>query len=392
MAGGVIMEKITAVNGQVIKWAREVCNMPVLFVSEKFKKDPDVIVAWEEGRDHPTYAQLEELGSLYKKPVAVFFFSNIPQVNPIKSSFRTLPEHDFETLSYKVIRKINDARTMQLNLYELHDGNNPATVLLTNVGFSMDIKQTAAKLRNVFGITLKEQKRSRRSDDALEIWRNCFLNYGVYVFKDAFEDDSISGFCLSDPNFPIIYINNSMSFTRQIFTLFHEFYHLISNTSGIDKIIDDYFDDLTSQQLYIETACNAFAGEFLVPDIDFLNEIKNEIIDELYVEKLAIRYNVSREVIMRKLLEHEMISSQQYEQKRDEYNVEALRARQQHKDESGGNYYNTKISYLGTGYLHQVYDKYTNNKISIFQLANYTRSKIEHLPKLEATWGWRVNS
>lgn len=42
---------------------------------------------------------------------------------------------------------------------------------------------------------------------------------------------------------PIIMINNSMSFARQNFTLFHELYHLIANTSGAEIIRDDYYDD-----------------------------------------------------------------------------------------------------------------------------------------------------
>lgn len=188
------MEKITAVNGDVIKWARESCNISISFVADKLNKDEDIITAWEEGTDYPTYAQLETLGALYKKPLAVFFFPNIPQLSTLKSSYRTLPEHVYDSLSYKVIRKMNDARVMQLNLYELHNNVNPAPLMLTNLKFSMDIKKTSIELRNFLGVSLEEQKRRRKNDDALEMWRDCFLSNGIYVFKDAFEDDSISGF------------------------------------------------------------------------------------------------------------------------------------------------------------------------------------------------------
>lgn len=385
------MEKITAVNGQVMKWAREASNIPIMYVAEKFHKDPNTIADWEEGRDYPTYAQLETLGTLYKKPLAIFFFSDIPQISTIKSSYRTLPDFVYDSLSYKIMRKMNDARTLQLNLYELNNDVNPASLPLNRVQYSKDLKNMAIELRNILGVSLADQKRYKKVDDMLEIWRDRFIQHGIYVFKDAFEDDSVSGFCLYDDVFPVIYINNSMTFTRQIFTLFHEFYHIVANTSGIDKMSDDYFDNLSSEQLDIEKSCNAFAGEFLVPENDFSKEITYKAIDEFYVVELSHKYKVSREVIMRKLLDKGLISKEEYERKHDEYLTEAIRARQKKKEEGGGNPYNTRISYLGYGYLHLVFDRFAKNRIDVFQLSEYTRTRIEHLPKLEAAWGWRVS-
>ena len=49
---------------------------------------------------------------------------------------------------------------------------------------------------------------------------------GIFVFKDAFRDDSVDGFCLVHEQFPVIYLNNSRSAVRQIFSLFHELAHL----------------------------------------------------------------------------------------------------------------------------------------------------------------------
>jgi Zn-dependent peptidase ImmA (M78 family) len=380
------MEKITAVNHNILKWARESSHMDISHVSTKFSKISD----WENGTDHPTYAQLEQLVDMYKKPVAVFFFPNIPNISTLKSSCRTLPEYTFESLSYKMIRKMNKGKVMQINLRELHEDVNPAPVQLTKLSFSKDIKNAAKELRGLLGITLAEQKQIRKIDTALELWRESLLRHGIYVFKDAFEDDSVSGFCLYDEEFPIIYINNSMTFTRQLFTLFHEVFHLISHTSGIDKIHDDFFESLTKDQLIIEQACNAFAGEFLVPDSDLQQEIKNKEIDDEFVKYLASRYCVSREVIMRKMLNMKLISQREYEEKRAEYTADAIRALQNKKvEKSGGNPYNTKISYLGSGYLHLVFNKYAKNMIDIYQLSNYTSTKLEHLPKLERAWGGR---
>jgi len=384
------MEKITAVNSSVIKWAREVSHYSISDVSEYLDKDPKIILDWESGVDYPTYAQLEKLSELYRKPLAVFFFPDVPKIQSLKASCRTLPESAYSKLSFKIIRKMNEARAMQLNLCELHNNVNPAKVNITKLVTPKNFNDLLVSIRNILGVSLQEQKRNRKIDDAFEMWRERFVMNGVYVFKDAFRDDSISGFCLYDNEFPVIYINNSMSFARQIFTLFHELYHLISHTSGIDKIDDDYFSDLNGGRLNIERDCNKFAGAFLVPPDDLLNEVKGKYIDDDLVNKLAILYKVSRDVISRSLLNLGLITNEEYEEKHAEYVLDALRAKDIKKEKSGGDSYYTKISYLGYGYLHLVFDKYRKNQIDIYQLSEYTKTKVEHLPKLEMKWGWRV--
>ncbi len=385
------MGKMTSINGDILRWAREESNVDIAFVAKTLKKDITVIHFWERGEDYPTYAQLERLGDIYKKPIAIFFFPEPPQLPDLKASYRTLPDHVYESFSHILIRKMNEARALQLNLYELHDGLNPSTKLLTEQNVSNDIIVLAQQLRESLGISLEQQKSCRSAKEAFEMWRNCFLESGIYVFKEAFRDDSVSGFCLYDDVFPIIYVNNSMSFTRQIFTLFHEVFHLISQTSGVDKLKDDYFGNLSEEDLYIEMTCNSFAAEFLVPDSDFDRELEDvDKITEAFISNMARKYNISREVIMRKLLNRGLISQNLYETQRQLYIDEAIRARDSKKD--GGNPYYTRISYLGRGYLNLVFNQYRRSEIDVFQLSDFTRTRVEHLGKLYSHWERLVES
>ena len=70
------------------------------------------------------------------------------------------------------------------------------------------ISTTATQLRGLFGVTIDSQKQIKKLEDAFEYWRDCFYRVGVYVFKEAFKDNSVSGFCIYDSTFPIICINN----------------------------------------------------------------------------------------------------------------------------------------------------------------------------------------
>ena len=58
-------------------------------------------------------------------------------------------------------------------------------------------------------------------------WRTAIEDAGVYVFKNTFKQENVSGFCLYDAEFPLIYVNNSTAKTRQSFTILHELGHLL---------------------------------------------------------------------------------------------------------------------------------------------------------------------
>ncbi len=67
---------------------------------------------------------------------------------------------------------------------------------------------------------------------ALKQWRQAVEDCGVFVFKAAFKQKDISGFCLMDESLPVIYLNNSTTKTRQIFSLLHELAHLLLSING----------------------------------------------------------------------------------------------------------------------------------------------------------------
>ena len=381
-------EKITSINSKMLTWARIESKTAVETAEQKFKN----IYKWENGEDFPTYAQLRALSDFYRKPIAIFFFPEPPEIKNIVSSFRTLPESAFSLISREVKKVIDWARVMQLNLYELADNANPATRKLTDYRFDLsNISNTALQLRELLGATLNSQKQIGKVSDAFEYWRECFFGIGVFVFKEAFKDNSISGFCIYDNEFPIICVNNSLSASRQVFTLFHEAYHLIRQTGGIDLLDDSIFDSQSHDEYEIEILCNRFAGEFLVPTDDFVTTIqKIGAINDTHIENLASLYCVSREVIMRKFLGLRIISSEQYEEKREEYRKEYFRftEEEKQKNKGGGNYFSTQLTYKGKHYTELAFNGYYAQKFPVTQLAQYMGMKIASIQVIASMKGW----
>ncbi|MCK4352739.1 ImmA/IrrE family metallo-endopeptidase [candidate division WOR-3 bacterium] len=388
-------EKIP-VNPDVLEWARLTSGMQPSEVAHKMGKDIATILSWERGDSAPTYIQLEKLAyQVYKRPLALFFFPEPPQEKTPQQSFRTLPEHEIEKMSSRMYYLLKQARAMQINLAELNDDINPVEHnIVHDLKFHPDasVKTMATQVREYLKIDLNTQFNWKDIDEALKSWRNNLEEHGTFVFKEKFNDESFSGFCLYHERFPLIYVNNSTSKSRQIFSIFHELAHILLGTGGVDTRIDDYIDYLEGDARKIEILCNSFAGEFLVPDPDFSQRIANITIDDLSVQNLAERYWVSREVILRKCLDRSLVRGDYYtekvEQWRDEdkkRKVEAKRKRDEAEKKPGGpTYYVTKGAYLGKGYLSLVFSRYYKKKISINQLADYLGVKVKSISGMES--------
>lgn len=389
------MKEKIPINPDILKWARKTARLQLSEVASKMGKyvDVDSVGSWEKGDSAPTYIQLEKLSyQIYKRPLALFFFPNPPEEETPKQSFRTLPEREIEMMSSRMHYLLRQARVMQINLAELNEGvNRVERNIIHDLKFHPDTTVTtmASKVREYLGIDLTLQFRWKKFDDTFKEWRTCLEKHGVFIFKDAFKDKAFSGFCLYDKHFPIIYINNSKSDTRQIFSIFHELAHLLLGTGGVDTKIEDYIDLLKGDDRKIEILCNRFAGEFLVPNSDFDKRISNININEQSIHVLAKKYKVSREVILRKLLDRKLIDREYYSQKVEQWSVESKNKPSKKK---GGDYYATKSVYLGKSYIELAFKRYHQKKISIDQLAGYLDIKVKYIPGMEPALSRKGNA
>lgn len=378
-------EALSGVNGKIIQWAREYYNMSPEEAAQKIGVDLEKYKDWEAGTDYPTYAKLKKMSDVFHKPSALFFFPVPPQIASPKGDLRTLPDAVVSRLSRNVILQLEKAKVYQLSLIELYGERD--SIFMHRDEFPDGVDALCEFFREKLEFPIAAQKARKSTKVVFEIYREKFYDIGIYVFKDSFRDNAISGLCVKDNRFPVIVINNSMSFARQIFTLFHELYHLISDTSGAEIIRDDFYSMLAENQSTIEHNCDSFANNFLVPLDDFRRELEKAPIDEKRIEDLAQLYSVSREAIMYKLLTLGKITSSDYSQLKETFYGEAIRSQgKKEGKKGGGNYYSTKLSYLGNQYTGEVFRQYFSGKISGVKAGEMLQSKVDHLPRLESVF------
>lgn len=110
---------------------------------------------------------------------------------------------------------------------------------------------------------------------------------------------------------------------------------------------------------------------FLV-NISSISDFENDAV----ISKFSELYCVSRDAIRYRLFQRGKISQRYYREQREDD------IRKMNSKSTGGNYYYTKMSYLGQSYLKQVFSQYYSGKIQIAQVGIYTQLKAAHVSKL----------
>ena len=374
-------EYVNGINPAILKWARERSGYTVEAIAAFLKKGASIVKDWESGESAPTYVQLEKLADKYKRPIALFFFPEPPEEPNIAENL-ALRSSDNDPLEPRIHILLRQAYAKQLSLMELNFGTNPSErkIFRDLQARSTDAATTLAqKARNYLGVSVDTQTGWNTATETLENWRYSIEEVGIFVFKEAFQDDSVDAFCLVHDEFPVIYLNNSRAAVRQIFSLFHELAHLLLGESDVTR-------GISRGRGAIEMFCDQFAAEFLVPSEDLETRLTFSVYDDEVIEELANYYNVSRPVILIKLVNRGIYTQNNYWQKINQWTKEHERRMEKREDgntPSGGSYYNTLATYLGYRFIELAFRKYRQGHCSIEQLAEHLNVKVKHLPQLE---------
>ena len=135
---------------------------------------------------------------------------------------------------------------------------------------------------------------------------------------------------------------------------------------------------MSSDERSLEIFCNQFAADLLVPQKVFENDIPRSFHPSI-IGDLADKYSVSREVILRRFLDYSVVSQKYYSEQTTEWNKDYLRS----IDRGGGDWYRTRLAYLGEGYTKLAFENYYRGRVSKEQLGEYLDINSKNIDKLE---------
>lgn len=378
-----------SVNPAVLKWARESSGVGIEEVAKRVRTSVETVARWESGERQPTLRILEELAAFYKRPLAIFFLPEPPQEPPLPHDFRVLPGKESLPLSKETRLAIREARRLQTIAMELmKEMEREVKVEIGKTTLKANPEEVAANERKRFGISIEEQLGWRDRYMAFHKWRQAIERLNVLVFQLRMPLEEARGFSLLDGKLPVIVVNAYDAIYARIFTLFHEYAHLLLGTSGVCLPNEGS----VAEAIEVESFCNHFAGAFLVPKDTLL---KNEqvralaqaiAVSDQAIEQIATHFKVSKHVIWRRMQLADLIPLEKYKTKFEEWEKEAARKGQ------GKRFFGVPpskrcIQEKGPRFTSLVLEAKDRDLITYSDVADYLSIRVKHLEKVQSLLG-----
>jgi Zn-dependent peptidase ImmA (M78 family)/DNA-binding XRE family transcriptional regulator len=358
------------VNGAVLRWARESIGVGPEKAARKADVSIDIYTKWENGEAVPSMPRLRKLANLFKRPLPVFFLPYIPQALPMPKDFRKPAAVIKQPLKEASLMAIRKARWFQSIAGELMSDLGLSIQLTKFPGLKHMPMETLCEVLMVPGMDIR--KNWRTNWVALKKWRMYLEDRGIFVFQFPIPVKEARGFSLvQEGHPPVIVISSHDSPHGRIFTLFHEYCHILLEESGL-CIPSETADHRLREK---ETFCDEFAGNLLVPTSELMKAIKNSPVSnvETIIHELSKKFLVSQFVILRRLYSLKEIDYKTYRALFKELQKGVKEVKM-----AGGNFYKNQFAEKGKKYIGLVVEAESSGKITLSRALDYLGIKTRH--------------
>lgn len=311
------------INKETLNFICSQIGVTVTFLSKKTGQKEDRINSWLDtlNTDYPTINQAKELAKVLKVPFAGLYMNK--NILPIKK----LPNlRNLRTLPYGVVMGDSSLNLAVAELIRYHEFLTSAEselkieavpLSLPAIDDNASISEYAKIIRDFFDIQMVDQFKLPTPRQFYLYVRQKIENKGIFIHCFTGVDIQIArGISIFNETAPIIGINDNDRYPAKTFSIIHELVHILKRQSTICNEMITSFSSAAE-----EVFCNAVAGEVLVPAASlsaYLTEKNITFIGLDDVETMASRFSISKEVIIRRLLDTNRFSKDEYNNFADE--------------------------------------------------------------------------
>jgi len=309
------------VNGEVLRWAREIRGLTLGEAAEKLGISPSELYAYESGAKKPLVGFLRIMSAKYQINFTSLLMPEPLPIEKLPTDHRN--RFGKKKLSLDTLAVIEEVREA-LEAFKDISTAKRSIVQKPKLGratLKEDPEEVAARERKKFGVSLELQKSWKTQSKARIEWRKQIEQRGIFTYMIALPLDELSGFSLFRDDLAAICVNDR-EFTEgaKIFTLFHEYCHLLLRKTGIS-------DENNKNQ--VERFCNQFAASFLIPKGHLANAVSAYLgdIDTPYefsdsdVKHLSKSFLISNRAMAMRLQETGLAPSGFYERRTAPWDV-----------------------------------------------------------------------
>jgi Zn-dependent peptidase ImmA (M78 family)/transcriptional regulator with XRE-family HTH domain len=374
-------------NPALLAWARQSSGYDVDEVARSLTVAPQVIAAWEKGEQKPTIRQLEKFANKVKRPLAALFLPAPPTEPPPPRDFRMLPDTESRQFAPATLLAFRQARTIQQDAIALAEalGESIHAEVLRGT-LHDDPEQLAGNLRNHLGVSVEEQLRWRDSYKALSAWKGALERSGILVLQFSMPREDARGFTLEGDRVPVIVVTSKDAPDARIFSLFHEYCHLMLGYSGVSGAPELIVAGLPHRpKAIIEAFCNRFAAAFLLPNSSA--EVASRLsalahapeLDRDAIRSVARKFKVSKDVVLRRMLTQGLITEDVYREMVTRWSREAALAHAHAGRGGGPDFVTMRLQERGQRFAALVLDALDHGAISEAEASDYLAVYPNHL-------------
>lgn len=384
---------VAYVKPELLAWARGSAHLEPVAAARKIGVPDDRVDAWESGDARPTVAQLRKAANVYHRSLAVFYLPEPPQGFETLRDFRRLgpgQSGEWSAALHAEYRRAHFQRDALLEIAELDQATSPQEWRLLSPPATDERLAEEARARLVATANVKRPTASSATYEHLGYWTRALEDAGVLVMatqRGQVTVEEMRAFSLYFDEVPVIMLNGADSPRGRLFSLLHEYVHLLLHTEGLCDMTTD--QRAVSNNRRLEARCNAVAAEVLMPRAAVLglrtvqdhDSTESWGLDDLI--EAAKPFGVSAEAFLRRLVTLGRASLAEYRTFRESQ----ARATVTTKKPSGGNPYYTKARDLGKGYVRTIAGAHRRSVIDSSTAAEYLDTKVGHIARLAEVAG-----
>ena len=323
------------VNPNVLLWARNRLNLTREQVAEESKKlvrrfyapiAARQLAAWEQRESEPDLKELETLAEIYVCPVGYFFLDQTPRER-LAMTFRGLAKdrQSLSPLTHRTLERFSELTDWTVDLLRKTEQSWPVRIRPREAESQHNAAGALAlEYRQRLGWTTEERRKfTGKPKEAFRWWRRAIEAQGVFCFEMRLDSKDVRGAAMWCEGYPFILVNHEdvEAAAGRIFTLLHEYAHLIGAKEGVVCDFRGIGHDHNP-----EPFANRFAARMLLlpeelrkrlSDLDE-QRYRDEWSDAL-LDRIRKPFPVSRDVVAILLQELNLAPKDSYERKRKQW-------------------------------------------------------------------------
>lgn len=346
------------INPKLLTWAIERVGKNV----DSFLLQNPKVEQWVEGVKQPTLKELEKFAKALYVPFGFLFLDEPPLEECPIPFFRSTTNQQNNVNIYDTVLALQE-RQEWLSSYLQNEGEDKLDLVgIIDADFNK-IEEASLLVHQIMGIPINWAFEHRTVDDSIRFLtkiledKGIIMNFNSVVGLNNFRPIPVKecrGFSLIDDYCPFIFVNNKDAKQAQVFTIFHEFVHILIGYSA------GYGDTENGTPLTdLENFCDKVAAISLVPSDLLMAEWKN--VGENY-EILSKKFKVSRYVLARRANELGLISNQHFFMLYNRWQNEPIQVTAK-KENDGGNFYPSVLKKTSRTFLAHVNNAVTSNRL-----------------------------